>query len=132
MEGVVVMTNLVAAYTSAALAVIFPRVVEFAQKLDLPEKTCTPTEIRRVEIPDPNRAFGSLIFRSGNVYWFGDGYINGFQSPHSYYASQHPGDIPKFYGTLTITTNEAIELARGLIRRLATPRRVSTLIFRQM
>ena len=47
MTEILIATNMVATYSNALVALLLPRVGEFAQKLNLPEQKCTMADVRQ-------------------------------------------------------------------------------------
>lgn len=107
-------------YSNAVLIATLPHVNDFAAKLNLPVPQ--PTTVAHVRhfltTPHRGRIGGTVTLTNGFIFGFGDGYVTGFRSPHSFWVLQDPNDIPKFHGPLNMTESEAVELARSYIRKL--------------
>jgi hypothetical protein len=79
------MTNVVIVATNAVLALLMPKIIEFAQRIDLPERGASAAEVRHCS------SYGYLTtnywiqFTNGNEYWFSYGHVKAFQSPRAYY-----------------------------------------------
>jgi hypothetical protein len=112
------MTNLVFAYSNAVLTVLMPRVGEFAEKLDLPEQRCSVVEVREFTLLGDNKPEGVFQFKNGNLYRFMFGFVQSFESGHSFYDMKSPYRFEDFYGPLNVKKEEAIALARKAIRDL--------------
>jgi len=110
-------TNLLVVGTNAVLSFVLSQVTDFAHKANLPDQTNSIAQVKEF-IPLHNKLGGWVTFNSGNTYYFDFGYVVSFESSHAFYGLQDPSLIPKFYGSLNMTTNEAIELARKTIREL--------------
>jgi hypothetical protein len=117
MNEILIATNMVATYSNALLALLLPRVGEFAQKLDLPERQCTMADVRRF-VPSNYQLGGGFFFKNGDWYCLANGYVDSFRTPHAYYALQEPELVPKFYGPVNMTRSEVVALARSAISRL--------------
>lgn len=116
-----------AAYSNAVMVTLLPHYSDFAAKLELPvPHPITAQDIARCAVfpyraPDGGIAGGGIILKNGWSMGFQFGYVNGFESPHSYYGLQDPDQIPDFYGVVRMKTNEAVKLARSAISKLGIP-----------
>jgi len=111
-----------AEYSNAVLVALLPYYSDFSAKLDLPvPHPITAQDVARCGVlpyqKDGGIAGGSIMLKNGWSLGFQFGYVNGFESPHSYYGLQDPDEIPKFYGQVKVTTNEAIQLARKTLKK---------------
>jgi nitrogen fixation protein len=111
-------------YSNAVVAALLPHYSDFAKKLNLPiSLPIKPEDVAHWGIlPEQSKdggiAGGGIILKNGWSFSFGGGYVNGFESPHSYFGLQDPDKIPKFYGKVQMTTNEAVVLARKTVKQL--------------
>ncbi|MBI3850321.1 MAG: hypothetical protein HY298_08540 [Verrucomicrobia bacterium] len=110
-----------AQYSNAVLVAILPQITEFSQKLDLPIPV--PITLEQVEHfncdPHKGQVGGWLRLTNGFDFWYYDGYVKGFESPGSWYGSHQWGeDLEKFYGSVKMSAKEAVQLARGSLRKL--------------
>ena len=62
-----------------------------------------------------------MEFTGGWAFSFRNGYVAGFEGPHSYQGLQNPEQISNFFGAVHISRIQAIELARASIRKLEIP-----------
>jgi hypothetical protein len=63
----------------------------------------------------------SITIKGGWSFPFQFGYVSGFQGPHAYWGLQDPEEIPKFFGEVKMSKEEAIQLARDTISKLGIP-----------
>ena len=113
------MSAIIAATNAVVVALLLPRIAEFAKKLDLPETNCTLADVRQfIPMSSLNELAGCVKFKDRNTYLFGFDYVQSFETDHTYYQLQYPAPFTNFYGPLNMTKAEAIELARSTIRRL--------------
>lgn len=107
-------------YSNAVLVAVLPHVSDFAQKLELPiALPVTQAQVYEFKCdPRPDHIGGLVTLTNGGQFWFVDGYVNQFRSPRSYFLLQDPDRIPEFYGPVNISKSEAIEVARGAIKKL--------------
>jgi hypothetical protein len=112
-----------AQYSNAVLVAILPQVSEFSQKLDLP--TAQPVRLEQVELfncdPHKGQVGGWLRLTNGFQFWYYDGYVKGFASPDCYYRLQGGEDLKPFYGSVKMSADEAVRLARDSLRKLGYP-----------
>lgn len=109
-----------AEYSNAVLLATLPYVTDFAQKIDLAIPTPVTTNHVSNFFVDPHRGWieGAVTFTNGIVIGTQRGHVATYYSPHAFWHLQDPNDIPKFYGPLNMTEQEAVELARRYVRRL--------------
>ena len=118
MTDAVVITNTAAALSNLVLNLLLPPIADFAQRLDLPEKACSPTDVRAFHKAPRWGVEGAVTFKTGNRYVFTHGYVSEFCTPHAYYGLQDPALIPKLYGSVNMTRSEAIAAARAALGKL--------------
>ena len=68
--------------------------------------------------PKKDDVGGLLILTNQLRVWYYHGYVNGFRTPRSYYNLQDPEEIPRFYGPLKMSQDEALRFARDAIVKL--------------
>lgn len=116
-----------AEYSNAVLVAMLPCVSNVAQKLELP----VPQPITRQHVV----GCGILPYIYNNGDWAGCGieieggwrfgfhwgYMDHFESPHSYFALQDPRKIPQFFGTVRMNRDEAVQMARDTLHKLGIP-----------
>jgi hypothetical protein len=114
------MFEVTAQYSNAVLVAILPYVSDVANRLPLP--VIRPVNSDHVErfVCDPrtNHFGGWLRLTNGFQFWFDHGHVRSFESAHCYFNLQNPDEIPLFYGTLRITKQEAVQLARTALSKL--------------
>lgn len=107
-------------YSNAVLVAILPQVSDFAIKSELPIPTPVVSEhirqFRPLMIGD--EIGGVFVFTNGIRLRYLRGMVEGFDTPRSYFNVQNPRDIPKFYGELGMSKDEALQFARDHIHRL--------------
>lgn len=114
-------------FSNAVLVALMPHVSDVAQKLDLP----VPQPISQQQVVgcgilpyvthDGQWGGCGILIKGGWQFGFGWGYLNRFESPHAYYGLQDPDEIPKFYGVVRMTQDEAIQKARDTLKKLNIP-----------
>jgi len=109
-----------AQYSNAVIAAILPHVTDMCQKLDLPVKT--PVTIQQVAessiLNQKDLGVGAWItLTNGFEFWFTGGNVDSFYIPMKYYKHLW-ADSTNYYGQTNMTQEEAIEWARGTIRKL--------------
>jgi len=105
------------AYSNAVLRAVFPYFKDFAKELNLPMP-----KLEQVQnfVPDNRKGEigGGAELTNGFSFWFYRGVV-GFYGPHSYPTKiKNYWSFPKFYGTPRMTEQEAIALARKMIKKL--------------
>ena len=114
-----------AEYSNALLLATLPYFSDYAQKMDLPVPH--PTRVADVAIfkvvPIRDAGISIGIKGTNGVWglWCVEGCINGFEGPHSYFALQDPDAIRGFYGSVRMSKDQAVQLARETIRKLGIP-----------
>lgn len=112
--------QLTAAYSNAVAAAILPHLNDAALKLELP--LALPIERPALErffvMPHRGKVEGSAILTNDWILSFQEGHFAGFERPGGFFSEQDPESIPKYYGPLRMTANEAVQLARNTIQRL--------------
>jgi hypothetical protein len=109
-----------AQYSNAVLVAILPQISDFAARLDLP----VPLPLTAAQVaefrcrPLKGDIGGYVIFTNHLEVWYQLGHVAGFRTPRCYYYLQDPKDIPKFYGPLNLTKDQALQLARTNILKL--------------
>src|SRR5450759_1442900 len=98
-----------AEYANAVLVAMLPYVSDVTHKLDLP----VPQPVTQQQaigcglLPyiyrDGEWAGCGIMLKGGWRFGFHWGYLDHFESPHSYFSLQDPDDIPKFFGTVRMT-----------------------------
>jgi hypothetical protein len=112
-----------AQYSNAVLVAVLPYLTEFCGKLGLPIASPLSTaQVLRVGLdPHRGRVGATLWLTNGYAFWFDRGQVSAFESPHCYFAQQEPEVVPRFYGQVKMSADEAIALARETVRKLGYP-----------
>jgi hypothetical protein len=112
--------DVTAQYSNAVLVAVMPYVTDFARKLELPNHgELKSSAVRHCAInPKLEDVSGGITFTNGYGFSFGRGHITGFYSPHAYSKVRDHREIPKYFGTVKMTKEEAVSLARESMRRL--------------
>lgn len=109
-------------FSNAVLVAVMPYVADVAQKLELPVPH--PLTVEHVEQCSviPKRKWGvELSVKGGWIFAFSDGYVQTIQSRHCYSMLQNPEEIPRFFGSLRMSKDEAVLMARDALRKLDIP-----------
>lgn len=110
------------AYSNAVVAAVLPHISDFSTKLELPlPQPIAITNVARCGVLPTRNPAVAIGFKGEWNFSFRNGYVNGFESPHSYLGLQDPDQAYKFFGEPKISKNEAIVLAREKIRKLGIP-----------
>lgn len=116
--------HVTAQYSNAVLVAMLPQVSDVAKKLELPvpqpvtqqqviASSVTPYFDWRGEM-----AGWGVTINGGWTFGFHGGHFDSFESPHSYFVLQDPDEIPKFVGTVSMTKDEAVQMARETLKKL--------------
>jgi hypothetical protein len=114
------LVQVTAQYSHAVLLAILPFVSDFSKKLDLP----VPTPVMASQVsefkcdPRLGKTGGALTLTNGFQFTFLDGRVSLYRSPQSYFSLQDTDLIPQFYGPVTLTEAQALNLALGVIQKL--------------
>ena len=122
--------HVTAAYSNAVLVAVLPHVSDFAKRLDLPiPQPITASQVAWFK-PLPIRGQIGGALQLTNHYWFHfsqHGYICNFRSPKDWFSEQEPAaNVVRYLGKTSITTKEAVQLARETLRSLGISRNSST------
>lgn len=120
------MIQMTADFSNAVLVAMLPYVSNVTQKLDLPVPQPTAQQVVGCGVLPYLDSSGDIagcgIKLKGNwTFGFHSGYLDRFESPHAYYGLQNPGDIPKFFGAVKMTQDEAVKMARVTLTNLGIP-----------
>jgi hypothetical protein len=119
----IVFFQVTAAYSNALLVAVMPYFSDFSKTLDLP----TPQPVMQEQIsrftgfPRSDHIGGRAVLMNGCEFIFDHGHVETFVSPRSYYYLQNPDLIPKFYGLVSISSVQAVGIARDAIKKLGYP-----------
>lgn len=112
--------QITAQYSNAVLIAILPQVSDFVRRAEIP----VPTPITLQEIaqfrcsPLAHDMGGAITLTNGLWVLYMQGHVYDLRTPRSYYHLQDARYIPKFYGRLNLTKDEALQFSRAAIRRL--------------
>ncbi len=116
------LVHITAGYSNAVLAAILPYFSDFAKRLDLPlPLPITVNEVKRATVGPSRADVTSSVLLTNNAWLaFGMGYVDGYTGPDDIFMDPSPpGAWERYgYGKETMTTNQAIELARESVRKL--------------
>ncbi len=113
-----------AEFSNAVLVAMLPLVSDVAKKLELPvPQPITRQHITRFGVTpiyyhDKDLAGCGFELQGGWMLGFHWGYLDHFETPHSYFALQNPDDIPKFVGPVKLSRDEAVQMARDTLKKL--------------
>ena len=114
------LVQITAQYSNAVLVAVLPHLSDFAHKLDLP--VSTPINSAQVQEfkcdPRAGQTGGAVVLTNGFRFTFLDGHVCVYRSPRSYYSLQDPAMVPRFYGTVKLNQDEALQAARSAIKKL--------------
>ena len=112
--------QITAAYSNALLVAIMPHVADFAKKLDLPTlQPVTTAQVRQFNcFPRSDHIGGRLVLTNGCAFVFDHGRVEHFESQRSYFGLQDPDLIPKFYGQVKLSKEQALQVAHAAIKKL--------------
>jgi hypothetical protein len=114
--------HITAAYSNAVLVAILPHVNDFAKKMDLPiPLPITTNQVKRFNVARMKGEIGGGLWLTNHYQFvFADGCVSSFKSLEGNpFLSQDPAqDWPHYLGKDNMTTNDAIEMARGTLRKL--------------
>ena len=112
--------HMTATYSNAMLVAILPHISDSVKQLDL--QIAQPIIIAQVDRfnPSPYRDNVGCGLWLTNRYWFcfENGYVSGFRSPDDWFTIQDFENVERFAGKESMTTNDAIELARSSFGKL--------------
>lgn len=109
-------------YSNAVLVALMPYFSDFAQKLDLPvPHPITTNHVVEAGIMPVRGAGGGITLKGGWNFGYHFGYVSSFTSPYSYFAMQDPDKIPRYFGEVKMSKEEAVQLARDTIKKLGVP-----------
>jgi hypothetical protein len=125
--GMANMIHVTAQYSNAVLVALLPYFSDFAHRLNLP----VPYPITAADVvgcgvlpwlnEDGGIGGGGIVLKGGYGFRFQFGFVGIFEGPHSYEGLQDPDDIPKFYGEVRMSKDEAVKMARDTLRKLGIP-----------
>ena len=116
-------------YSNAVMSVVLPCFSDVAKKLNLPvPQPITHADIDKIFFPPfPVRNLTyripsvSILLKNGWVFEYSFGFVHSIENLHSYAKLQDPNEIPRFYGEVKMTKDEAVKMARDSLAKLGIP-----------
>ena len=109
-------------YSDTVLVAVLPLFSDVAKRLGLPvPQPITQDDIAGFRVLPFRELTASMLLKNGWVFNFSFGCVQDFSSPNSYFNLQDPGQIPKYFGQVNMNQDEAVELARTMLRKLNIP-----------
>jgi hypothetical protein len=116
-------------YSNAVMSVVLPCFSDAAKKLNLPvPQPITYADIDKIIFPPfPVRNITyripsvSILLKNGWVFEYSFGFVHRIENLHSYAKLQDPDEIPRFYGEVKMTKDEAVKMARDTLAKLGIP-----------
>lgn len=106
-------------YSNAVLVALMPYFSDFAQKLELPvPHPITTNDVVEAGILPWRGGGGGITLKGGWNFGYHFGYASTFTAPYSYFALQDPDKIPKYFGKVKMSKEEAVCLARDTVKKL--------------
>jgi hypothetical protein len=119
-EPLVQFIEVTQAYSNAVLLAVMPHVSDFAVKMQLPlPLPLTTNQVSRFVPRDIKSDVGGTFFlTNGTRISFSHGYVEQYESPHSFTTLQDPDEMKHFHGKLNVDKKGAIAIARNTIEKL--------------
>jgi len=116
-------------HSNAVMAVVLPCFSDAAKKLGLPvPQPITHADIDKIifpPYPDRNLTYRipsvSILLKNGWVFEYSFGFVHSIENLHSYAKLQDPNEIPRFYGEVKMTKDQAVKMARDSLAKLGIP-----------
>ena len=107
--------------TNALLTIAFSLISNFTNVVHVPPEGVphSRADLTKIGIINPTTRFDLwLVQREGYEYWIRDGVVQGYASPDSFFRGQGL-DVPaRLRGRPTLSSNQVVELATGILGRL--------------
>ncbi len=113
-----------AEFSNAVLVAMLPYVSDVARKLEIPlpqpitQRHVVSCGVLPYVYRNGDWAGCGIRLRGDWIFGFHWGYLDSFQTPHSYFSLQNPDEIPKFVGPVRMTKDEALQMARATLQNL--------------
>jgi hypothetical protein len=110
------------AYSNAVVKAVLPYFSDAANKLDLPvQRPIMQTDIDEIRIMPFRELSTTVVLKNGWAfrYWFG--YVDKILNTRSYSILQNPDKIPLYYGKAKMTKDDAVQMARDILKKLGIP-----------
>lgn len=120
-EGIIHLTTV---YSTALLSAVLPHISDYAEKLDLPiERPIAMEQVASFSTYSQGRARITVTLTNQYSFTWSSthdncGTIEDFFTPKNYFFIQEIEDIPLYFGTNTMTTNEIVTFAREIVQKL--------------
>ena len=109
-------------YSNAAITAILAYFSEAATQLGLPIHTpITTADILRGHVLTFRDLEVSVMLRNHWAFTYAHGVVDRITDAHGYSALQDPGQIKNFYGTVAISQDDAVQVARTALTKLGIP-----------
>jgi len=107
--------------TNQLLSIAFSLIANFTNVVHVPPQGVphSRADLTRIGIINPTTRFDLwMVQREGYEYWIRDGVVQGYASPDSFFRGQGL-DVPdRLRGRPTLSSNQVVELAIGILSRL--------------
>jgi hypothetical protein len=109
-------------YSNAALEAVLPYFSAAAEKLNLPvSKPITRSDIAGFNVLPFRETTVSMTLKNGWTFDYSFGYVKMIVDMRGYSALQNPDEIPRYYGEVKMTKEEAVQFARDIVKKLGIP-----------
>jgi hypothetical protein len=109
-------------YSNAAVAAILPYFSEAATKLGLPIHTpITEADILRGHVLPFRDLEVSVMLRDRWAFTYSHGVVDRITDSRGFSALQDPAQIKRYYGTVAMSQDDAVKLARDALTKLGVP-----------
>jgi len=97
-----------------------PHIADFSKKLELPvSQPVTASQVASFRCsPRSDHIGGRVVLTNGCSFVFDYGGVRSYASPGSYYSTDDPDLIPKFFGEVKLTEGQAVTVARNALKKL--------------
>ena len=109
-------------FSNAAVAAVLPYFSETATKLGLPIHTpIVQADLLRSHVLAFRDLEVSVMLQNHWAFTYSHGVVDRITDAHSYSAQQDPDQIKRFYGTVAMGRDDAVQLARTALTKLGIP-----------
>ena len=109
-------------YSNAVLKAVLPLFSEAAEKLNLPvPKPIAQSDIAKFQVQPFRELTAFLLLKDGWVFEYSFGHVQRIQNLRGYAALQDPDQIPRYYGEVRMSKDEAVQMARHTLIKLGIP-----------
>ena len=116
-----------AQYSNAVMVAVLPYFSDVAKKLDLPvPQPITQADVAKVHflpfLATASRDTSvSIMLKDGWAFTYQFGYVHLIANAHGYPSLQDPDQISRYYGEVKMSPDEAVQFARGALKKLGVP-----------